>query len=129
MEKKKDGWENITNYIQSVCSNHEYLETKLTTSSNDVVDINYQCKHCGYTISVSKKAILDKAEYLVRKFIEPTQDWDEIEGKWVDVIEKAAQCAIIAIQEIIDACEYNMVERWNADWWNKVKAQIESMVV
>ena len=33
---------NITNYIQPVCQNHEYLEVRLTT-------LSYQCKHCGHT--------------------------------------------------------------------------------
>jgi hypothetical protein len=33
----------------------------------------------------------------------------------------------ICIDEIISACEYNNVESWNTDWWNKVKQEIEKI--
>lgn len=128
MEQKKDKWQAITNYLQAVCSNHEYLEVKLTTSSNDGFDMNYQCKHCGHTISVSEKAILDKAKEFYDKFhyqICNDNGMSENESN----IFCAKQCAKMAIDEIIDACEYNDVESWNTDWWNKVKAQIDGLVV
>jgi len=36
----------------------------------------------------------------------------------------AKQCASIAVDEIINACEYNHVESWNTDWWEEVKKEI-----
>jgi hypothetical protein len=36
-------------------------------------------------------------------------------------------CALIAVDEVIDACEYNEVESYNTDWWNKVKQEIEQL--
>ena len=136
MEQKKDKWEAITNYLQAVCSNHEYLEVKLTTSSNDGFDINYQCKHCGHTISVSEKAILDKAKEMVEKFYKLSFDvlhtdceGDRAIASGTPTINNAKECAKMAIDEIIDACEYNSVESWNTDWWNKVKAKIDGVVV
>jgi len=32
--------------------------------------------------------------------------------------------AIIAVDEVIAACEYNDVEVYNTDWWNEVKSEI-----
>jgi hypothetical protein len=37
------------------------------------------------------------------------------------------QCALIAIDEIISACEYNHVEIYNTIWWNEVKQEIEKL--
>jgi len=31
------------------------------------------------------------------------------------------------IDEIIEACEYNHVESYNTDWWNKVKEELENL--
>jgi hypothetical protein len=39
----------------------------------------------------------------------------------------AKECAIIAVDEIISACEYNHVESWNTDWWNGVKTAINNL--
>ena len=41
--------------------------------------------------------------------------------------EQAKECALIAIDEVIDACEINMVESYNTDWWNKVKKEINNL--
>jgi|688.fasta_scaffold2631857_1 hypothetical protein len=37
----------------------------------------------------------------------------------------AKKCVLITIDEVIDACEINMVESYNTDWWNKVKQELE----
>jgi len=37
------------------------------------------------------------------------------------------KCALIAVDEIINACEYNRVESYNTDWWNKVKIEINKL--
>lgn len=36
----------------------------------------------------------------------------------------AKQCVLICVNEITSACEYNHVESWNTDWWNKVKQEL-----
>jgi len=43
----------------------------------------------------------DKAKELVEKFIEHTQEWDELDG-YVNDIYKAKQCALIAVDEMIN---------------------------
>lgn len=35
------------------------------------------------------------------------------------------QCTLICVEEIISACEYNFVESYNTDWWNKVIEEIQ----
>jgi hypothetical protein len=54
---------------------------------------------------------LDKAKELVEKF------W-ALDMKFL---------ALVTVDEIISACEYNNVEGWNTDWWNKVKLEIEKI--
>lgn len=39
----------------------------------------------------------------------------------------AKSCSIIAVNEIIKACEYNNVESWNTDWWEEVKEELKKM--
>ena len=39
----------------------------------------------------------------------------------------AKQCALIAVDEIISACEYNHVEIYNTIWWNEVKQHIVNL--
>jgi hypothetical protein len=41
--------------------------------------------------------------------------------------EMAKRSALVTVDEIISACEYNNVEGWNTDWWNKVKLEIEKI--
>jgi len=41
--------------------------------------------------------------------------------------ELAKKCAKIVVDEIIKACEYNNVESYNTDWWNKVKQEINNL--
>jgi len=41
--------------------------------------------------------------------------------------EVAKLCAIISVNKAISACEYNNVESWNTDWWNKVKNEIKTL--
>jgi len=55
-----------------------------------------------------------KARALVMSYFLILQDMD-----------KAKQCATIACKEIIEACEYNDVESWNSDWWQKTIESIQ----
>ena len=34
-------------FVQQVCKIHEYVEIEITTSYNNKVVIQYQCKYCG----------------------------------------------------------------------------------
>lgn len=42
------------------------------------------------------------------------------------ILKQAKKCALICVDQILEACEYNNVEHWNEDWWNKVKEDIEN---
>ena len=66
----------------------------------------------------------EKAKELVNKFIEYTDQnsYTELSG-----YENAKQCALVAVNEIIDTCEINLVESYNTDWWNKVKNEIDKL--
>jgi hypothetical protein len=63
----------------------------------------------------------EKAEELILKYLRIDNNTSE----WFNT-HIAKQCALIAIDEVIDACEINMVESYNTDWWNKVKNEINN---
>lgn len=58
----------------------------------------------------------DKAEELVEKFTLACK-----------LYTKGKLLASICVDEIISACEYNNVESYNSDWWNKVKKEIQKL--
>ena len=64
----------------------------------------------------------DKAKELVEKFT-------DIENKYLEYTDhiQAKQCALVCVDEIISACEFNNVETHNTDWWNKVKQEINNL--
>lgn len=73
----------------------------------------------------------EKAIELVNKFIEFTRVFDDCSG-WVDDIISAKQCALIAVDEILN--EYREdYEEVNKDiytiysWWQEVKQEIEKL--
>lgn len=35
--------------------------------------------------------------------------------------------ALVCVDEVIQACEYNNVETYNTDWWLKVKEEIQNL--
>jgi hypothetical protein len=49
------------------------------------------------------------------------KDWDDEE---VEIENVLGICDLI-INEIISACEYNNVEIYNTDWWNRVRENIK----
>lgn len=61
----------------------------------------------------------EKAKELIIKF--------RYQEKYTLNIEVAKQCALICVDEIISACEYNLVETHNSVWWNKVKEEINKL--
>ncbi len=63
----------------------------------------------------------EKAKELYELFFE---DIDPIDKKAGGEDSIAQSTAIICVNEIIKACEYNHVESNNTDWWNKVKSEL-----
>jgi|688.fasta_scaffold08696_5 hypothetical protein len=73
----------------------------------------------------------DKAQELVDKFIVHTRVYHEVLG-WEDYIESAKQCALIAVDEIIEATKH-VVDRPDFNgivfntYWEQVKAEIQAL--
>jgi hypothetical protein len=64
----------------------------------------------------------EKAEELIDKFIEHTQEWDELDG-YVNDIYKAKQCALIAVDTVLwMASHYATIE-----YWQEVKQEIQAL--
>ena len=63
----------------------------------------------------------DKADKLVKKMYAHTGWLAETEEGFD---RQDVECALICVDEIISDCEYNNVESYNTDWWNKVKDEI-----
>lgn len=70
----------------------------------------------------------EKAEELVNKFIEHTMDWDILDG-YVEDIDRAKQCALIAVDEILEMdlpiFEEDCDEFYG--YWQEVKHEIEKL--
>ena len=65
----------------------------------------------------------EKAKELLDKFFNITTNFNLVDyGK-----QRAKDCASIAIDEIIFACEYNHVDSYNSDWWEKVRASLNAL--
>lgn len=74
----------------------------------------------------------EKCDELIRKFIPLCNGTTEIGyGEYGFVEEErndnAKKCALICVEEIISASEYNNVETWNKDWWENVKSELEKL--
>ena len=76
----------------------------------------------------------EKAKELVNKFIRPTRLYDEILG-WEDYIPSAKQCALIAVDEIINARPTTdgmiigdtQTRPLTINYWEEVKQEIEKI--
>ena len=73
----------------------------------------------------------EKAEELYKRYIEWTQEWDELDGYVVNKYN-AKQCALISVDEILweiikyaDNSRDYVVE--NSKYWNEVKQEIEKL--
>jgi hypothetical protein len=66
----------------------------------------------------------EKAKELFEKFIPMTKDWDELNG-WIDNVNNAKQCALIAIDEIIK--EHYPQDAKRCEYWDEVKTEIEKI--
>ena len=68
----------------------------------------------------------EKAEELVNKFIKPTIKWNPVNGVgYYNDLNAAKECALVAVNEIMDALEKN--GNWNYDYWQEVKEEICSI--
>jgi hypothetical protein len=70
----------------------------------------------------------DKAKQLVEKFIEHTQEWDELDG-YVNDVYNSKQCALIAVDELIKQCwDYRDIDlEKSSDYWKEVKQEIQNL--
>jgi hypothetical protein len=70
----------------------------------------------------------EKAKELVEKFIEHTQEWDEIDG-YVNDVYNSKQCALIAVDEMINQCwNYRDIDLERShDYWQEVKQEIQNL--
>lgn len=70
----------------------------------------------------------EKALELYGKGKQLAQESDQYGDVQDHVFEQAGRdIALFVVDEIIAACEYNHVESYNTDWWDKVKKEIESL--
>jgi len=63
----------------------------------------------------------EKAKELVNKFTSHTRVFHEVLG-WEDYIDSAKQCALIAVDEILEHC-YEVMK----PFWQEVKHEIEKL--
>jgi hypothetical protein len=54
---------------------------------------------------------------------------NEEEKRAIELFQKfdSVFIALFICDEIISACEFNMVESHNTDWWNRVKEYLNKM--
>ena len=65
----------------------------------------------------------EKAQELLNKFCYAIRTEEDNEGYFTNV-KHAKECALIAIEEILDAlCEYHL----DSEWWHEVKHEIEKL--
>lgn len=70
----------------------------------------------------------EKAQELVDKFIEFTQDWDARDG-YINDEFRAKECALIAVDEILEMDLPILEEEADKfyDYWEEVKQEIEKL--
>ena len=70
----------------------------------------------------------EKAKELIEKFIEPTKV-PNIKHIWVEDIDAAKQCALIAVEEIlnIDNVKPYILHKEIINYYTKVKEEIENL--
>ena len=72
----------------------------------------------------------EKAKELFRKFVAPTQQWDDVDGYITDEYN-AKQCALITVDEIINSNPHsnpiNTKGFSTMAYWMEVKQEIEKL--
>ena len=70
----------------------------------------------------------EKAQELINKFKYHTRAFNETNG-WVDYLHNSKQCALIAVDEILEMdlpiCEEEADQFY--DYWNQIKYEIEKL--
>ena len=66
----------------------------------------------------------EKAQDLIDKYIEFTQEWDEIDGYVIDMYN-AKQCALIAVDEILN--ELDLQNHILRSYWYDVQNEINQL--
>lgn len=67
----------------------------------------------------------EKAKELFEKFkiaVTGADQYGDVEDHRIN--EATRDAVLLAIVEVISACEFNHVEHWNTDWWEKVKEMV-----
>jgi len=67
-----------------------------------------------------------KAKELVEKFIEPTKV-PNIKHIWVEDIDAAKQCALIAVNEVINNVNGMLDFESDIEFWQEVKQEIQKL--
>jgi len=72
----------------------------------------------------------EKAQELFRKFVAPTQQWDDVDGYITDEYN-AKQCALITVDEIINSNPHSNPMNTNGfstmAYWREVKQEIDKL--
>jgi hypothetical protein len=71
----------------------------------------------------------EKAEELVDKFFEYNYmtKWDSIIHKWIEDNNSAKQCALIAVEELIEEAYFTNGYYNRHNYWQEVKHEIEKL--
>jgi hypothetical protein len=54
-------------------------------------------------------------------------EWYDDKNNQIDRIVQLKEIVCDVIDDIISACEFNYVEMWNTNWWNKVKEEVNNL--
>jgi hypothetical protein len=68
----------------------------------------------------------EKAKELFEKFLSPTKVYHEHLG-WVNYLDSAKECALIAVDEIINSVDDEHVSDIFNDYWKEVKQEINKL--
>lgn len=66
----------------------------------------------------------EKAKDLIEKFTDPTKVPNMVKNIWVEDIDSAKHCALIAVNEILKQCEDVNFSGFGL-YWEEVKSEIE----
>lgn len=67
----------------------------------------------------------EKAIELVEQFMEHTVEWDKVKEVAFDSEYHAKQCALIAVDEILNNKE--LLNHLDFEWWSEVKQEINKL--
>ena len=67
-----------------------------------------------------------KAENLIEKFIPNTRIWNDEKKVWEDCIESAKRCALIAVDEILNAIN-PFGQFLGKEYWQEVRQELLNM--